>query len=1280
MGVCVSIGNNNTCVARNAQKPLPVEEVTKSVKERKKLKSHEDVPPQFPWLLRTRSPGREPSRLLVNAWEELSRTEYASLFFAHPELLFSNRAAVLCTGEFISGETVGKYRVVGALPTGTIGRSFLVSRSISKEDGEGDKGLRKTGLSLKTRGNDSQYYVFKVVTFVTRMELVEDVLKDIKTLSRLNHENILRCVDILEDGKHENLITVTPYLEKGACESAIEGSVNEETFISTLYSIGVGLRVLHSHNMYHHNLKPDNILINQNGSPCISDAGFWRIFAAQTPEQLVFNGEPACFPPEVFETDKAFNDPAKVDIWGFGILMYRLAYGRNPFDVEGKTFEEVRDIVLHQTITFPTSDWLPSSFKEIIQTCLNRDPAKRPKITRLLCHSFFRTRLGTGFCNRSGILGNSLLTGMSLGLSSTTLSMSTAGSPGIRTQLRNGLRICVSLGKGRVCETFLAHLRRNPSDEFVVKAMRHSVLKKIKKHEEEKMHRVLALSRDISHPNILPLLEIVDGPYGCFATQKYVECEFLHKNFPPLTNRDDPSRTVKSMLVDVLKGLHVLHANNISHNGLTPSNIFYCHSGKFVIADFGPLFFTNEDALHGGEVGVPLYNLPPNIMEDLISPYGESKNYLDIFCVGLLAASALPSVLNEVWDTFLMRNTKLLVVNELIESVTNASDTLTSPLVDFIITALLCNCDVSQLLHHPYLVNTVDGSDLKDIEPFQLPPSALKDAVHKDLHCHDEARLIDVLGQDPTFEGNFLTSVILFESEGDDDDDDNDSECTTFSSKDSDSYLRFSFEDQIQCGLCNVELPIVVYMCNTCEAYIRCGKCALNDVHAKNHKMRPLLIHTIEHNKDEKKECILVSPASIAITQPLEELERQANLPKGALTELPEVEKATIERSAWRVKTPMLKKCQKKVLPKAAEVEDCTWEEEIENCRKNRSSELLLYRFDLTSVPKEVFDPPLLHVVSVDLSYNKLKSIPHELSFLPHIRSLIIASNELEELPDSLADLNELEHLDVSHNHLRELPPSFVYLVSLTTIAMDYNDFSEIPTCLTDLVTSGTKIPLLSVIYMAENPRIVQFPDPDALACFPTLKLALDNEPTVYETYIREKLDKKIPNVNMMWNKIYPDRIVENLYCGSLRTAQSQVVYNKLSIKNLLTVGRDLMPVPPVGGRHLTINVDDIEGADIRTTFEEASLFIDESLQRGEGCLVHCFAGMSRSATTVIAYLMLHQHMRLDEAYCVTRRGRPAIYPNNGFFNQLVKMDATLFQNQRPLDMASMERDKIPMG
>lgn len=57
--------------------------------------------------------------------------------------------------------------------------------------------------------------------------------------------------------------------------------------------------------------------------------------------------------------------------------------------------------------------------------------------------------------------------------------------------------------------------------------------------------------------------------------------------------------------------------------------------------------------------------------------------------------------------------------------------------------------------------------------------------------------------------------------------------------------------------------------------------------------------------------------------------------------------------------------------------------------------------------------------------------------------------------------------------------------------------------------------------------------------------------------------------------------------------------------------------------------------------------------------LVHCAVGVSRSASLVLAYLMIHQHFSLLDAIKTIKQHR-WIFPNRGFLKQLRALDATL--------------------
>ncbi|KAF7246073.1 Dual specificity protein phosphatase 22 [Varanus komodoensis] len=73
--------------------------------------------------------------------------------------------------------------------------------------------------------------------------------------------------------------------------------------------------------------------------------------------------------------------------------------------------------------------------------------------------------------------------------------------------------------------------------------------------------------------------------------------------------------------------------------------------------------------------------------------------------------------------------------------------------------------------------------------------------------------------------------------------------------------------------------------------------------------------------------------------------------------------------------------------------------------------------------------------------------------------------------------------------------------------------------------------------------------------------------------------------------------------------------------------------------------------------FKESIEFIHECRLRGESCLVHCLAGVSRSATLVVAYVMTITAFGWEDALSVVRASRSCANPNAGFQRQLEEFE-----------------------
>jgi len=73
----------------------------------------------------------------------------------------------------------------------------------------------------------------------------------------------------------------------------------------------------------------------------------------------------------------------------------------------------------------------------------------------------------------------------------------------------------------------------------------------------------------------------------------------------------------------------------------------------------------------------------------------------------------------------------------------------------------------------------------------------------------------------------------------------------------------------------------------------------------------------------------------------------------------------------------------------------------------------------------------------------------------------------------------------------------------------------------------------------------------------------------------------------------------------------------------------------------------------------------EEGRTQDVGVLVHCLAGVSRSVTVTVAYLMFALSLSLEDAYEFLRRIRPNIAPNFNFMGQLADFDQTLSYARR---------------
>ena len=142
------------------------------------------------------------------------------------------------------------------------------------------------------------------------------------------------------------------------------------------------------------------------------------------------------------------------------------------------------------------------------------------------------------------------------------------------------------------------------------------------------------------------------------------------------------------------------------------------------------------------------------------------------------------------------------------------------------------------------------------------------------------------------------------------------------------------------------------------------------------------------------------------------------------------------------------------------------------------------------------------------------------------------------------------------------------------------------------------------------------------------------------------------PNVVIM-----PDKDTGGLYIGCLYIAGAladRETYGHIGA--IVRIGVEPYPgypslLPDI--QYHCINIDDHDRCDIMDHFDSCIAFINKHRKQGISVYVHCAAGVSRSATIVIAYLMKEYKLGYESAFRKLKLCRPIIDPNNGFRKQL---------------------------
>ena len=143
-----------------------------------------------------------------------------------------------------------------------------------------------------------------------------------------------------------------------------------------------------------------------------------------------------------------------------------------------------------------------------------------------------------------------------------------------------------------------------------------------------------------------------------------------------------------------------------------------------------------------------------------------------------------------------------------------------------------------------------------------------------------------------------------------------------------------------------------------------------------------------------------------------------------------------------------------------------------------------------------------------------------------------------------------------------------------------------------------------------------------------------------------------------------PIEIIPHLYLGSIGSASNLKELQNCKITHIVCCARGIKNFFPNNFKYLNLDLLDSETVDIKKYFEESGKFINEAIKNNGNVLVHCHAGVSRSSTILIAYVMKYQGMKLDKVLELLRSKREKVNPNEGFIKQLKEYEKEIFRQK----------------
>ncbi len=307
----------------------------------------------------------------------------------HEQEILDKKIIELIPGEPILNDVKKRYLLLS--PTVELG----FERECNKYDfiREGKKPLGKGAFGEVWKvihENSQKVYCMKILDKrdIFEQKLINQINKEINIMYNVNHPYSVKIVNHFED--NEKIYLIMELANNGTLYQLIQMNKKEKNknldlikkiIIQTIEII----KHLHSLNIIYRDIKPENLLLDDDYNIKLCDYG-WATYFTPGKFLTVYCGTPEYVSPEMI---KKYPYNEKVDIWGLGVLIFELVFGYAPF---ASNFNEDR----YNNIKTGKINWPKDlndenkNLKDLIEKILKTNPKERITLDQIENHPWLK--------------------------------------------------------------------------------------------------------------------------------------------------------------------------------------------------------------------------------------------------------------------------------------------------------------------------------------------------------------------------------------------------------------------------------------------------------------------------------------------------------------------------------------------------------------------------------------------------------------------------------------------------------------------------------------------------------------------------------------------------------------------------------------------------------------------------------------------------------------------------------------------------------------------------